>query len=92
MRITLTLDDQLAQELKEIVHRTGKPFKDVVNDTLQSGLQSRGEQRPPKRYRLKTVSLGGVHGNLNLDKALSLADALEDDEIVRKLVINSTKR
>lgn len=85
MRTTLTLDDQLAKDLKEIAHRTGKPFKEVVNETLRGGLQSRRAQRPAKQYRLKTVSLGGVRGGLNLDKALSVADALEDEEIARKL-------
>jgi hypothetical protein len=83
MRTTLTLDDQLAKALKEIAHRTGKPFRDVVNETLRGGLQKKGVK--PKPYRLKTVSLGGVLGGLNLDKALSIADALEDEEIARKL-------
>jgi hypothetical protein len=83
MRTTLTIDDQVARDLKEIAHRTGKPFKDVVNETLRGGLQKKGVK--PKPYRLKTVSLGGVLGGLNLDKALSIADALEDEEIARKL-------
>jgi len=34
-----------------------------------------------KPFRLATVSLGGVHAGINLDKALSLADAIEDEEI-----------
>jgi hypothetical protein len=83
MRTTLTLDDKLAKALKEIAHRTGKPFKVVVNETLRGGLQKKTVQ--PKPYRLKTVSLGGVLGGLNLDKSLSIADALEDEEIARKL-------
>ncbi|MEA2238114.1 MAG: hypothetical protein QOC81_2838 [Thermoanaerobaculia bacterium] len=83
MRTTLTLDDQLARDLKEIAHRTGRSFKDVVNETLRGGLQKK--QHRAKPYRLKTVSLGGVLGGWNLDKALSIADALEDEEIARKL-------
>lgn len=84
MRTTLTLDDQLAQELKEVAHKAGKPFKEVVNETLRKGLRSK---RTPaaKPYRLKTVSLGGVRPGVNLDKALALADAIEDEEIARKL-------
>jgi hypothetical protein len=85
MRTTLTIDDQVARDLKEIAHRTGKPFKDVVNETLRGGLQKKRVQPKPKPYRLKTVSLGGVLGGLNLDKALSIADSLEDEEIARKL-------
>ncbi len=84
MRTTLTLDDQVAKELKEVAHRAGKPFKDVVNETLRNGLCAK-HARPPKAYRLATVSLGGVRAGVNLDKALSLADAIEDEEIARKL-------
>jgi hypothetical protein len=87
MRTTLTIDDQLAKELKDLAHRTGKPFKEVVNDTLRGGLQEKRAPRSSKPYRLKTVSLGGVLGGLNLDKALSIADALEDEEIARKLAM-----
>jgi hypothetical protein len=38
-----------------------------------------------KPYKIKPVSLGAVLPGLNLDKALQLAEALEDEEIVRKL-------
>jgi hypothetical protein len=84
MRTTLTLDDQVARELKEVAHQAGKPFKDVVNETLRKGLCAK-HSRPPKAYRLATVSLGGVRAGVNLDKALSIADAIEDEEIARKL-------
>ncbi len=85
VRTTLTLDDQIAKDLKEIAHRTGKPFKDVVNETLRNGLQKKRAAKNPKPYRLETVSLGGVLGGFNLDNALGIADALEDEEIARKL-------
>jgi plasmid stability protein len=84
MRTTLTLDDQLAQELKEVAHKTGKSFKEVVNETLRNGLRPK-RASVPKPYRLATVSLGGVRPGINLDKALSIADAIEDEEIARKL-------
>lgn len=85
MRTTLTIDDRIAQALKALAHRSGKPFKRVVNETLQAGLAA-GEV-PPKarRYRVHAVSLGGVMPGIDLTKALRLADALEDDEIARKL-------
>lgn len=84
MRTTLTLDDQLAQELKDVAHRTRKPFKEVVNETLRNGLRPKRAPQP-KPYRLVTVSLGGARPGINLDKALSIADAIEDEEIARKL-------
>ncbi len=85
MRTTLTLDDQLAKELKEVAHRAGKPFKQVVNETLRNGLCPKHARMVAKPYRLATISLGGVRAGVNLDKALSLADAIEDEEIARKL-------
>jgi hypothetical protein len=39
----------------------------------------------PRPYRVKPVSLGGVVPGIDLTKVLRLADALEDDEIARKL-------
>ena len=85
MRTTLTLEDRIARELKEIAHRSGKPFKTVVNETLRAGLAERNKPGKTKRYRLKPMSLGSVHPGLNLDKALALADSLEDEELIRKM-------
>ncbi len=84
MRTTLTLEDQLAKALKNTAHRTGKPFKQVVNETLRAGLAAGHASRKPRPFRLKTVSLGGVLGGVSLEKALRLADALEDRELARK--------
>jgi hypothetical protein len=85
MRTTLTLDEQIAKALKSAAHRTGKPFKQVVNETLRAGLAAGHASARPQPFRLKTVSLGGVRGGLNLEKALRLAEALEDEELARKL-------
>ncbi len=43
MRTTLTLDDDAARRLKEIARRTGRSFKEVVNEAIRRGL-SIGEQ------------------------------------------------
>lgn len=42
---------------------------------------------PPrtKAYRLEPAPLGGVEPGVDLDKALRLADALEDEGVARKL-------
>ena len=87
MRTTLTLETQIAKALKSVAHRTGKPLKQVVNETLRAGLaagQAPGRARP---YRVKPASLGGVMSGFNLDKALRLADTLEDQEIARKIAL-----
>ncbi len=85
MRTTLTIDDTIARELREIVHRSGKSFKTVVNEALQAGIENNRIAAASKRYRLKPVAMGEVTGGYDLDKALHLADRLEDEEIARKL-------
>jgi hypothetical protein len=84
MRTTLTLDKDLALTLRAEAHRTGKPLKRIVNETLRAGLLAR--KRPAaRRYRLTPARLGGVVPGVDLDKALRLADALEDEATLRKL-------
>lgn len=85
MRTTLTLDDDIAAALKDASHRTGKTFKAAVNETLRAGLAAGAVPAKRKRYRVVPASLGGVRPGIDLDKALQLADALEDEGVARKL-------
>lgn len=50
MRTTLTLEDDLARELKKRARRSGISFKQVVNDAVRKGLSSGdkpGPELPP---------------------------------------------
>lgn len=85
MRTTLTIEDGIAEQLREIVHRSGRSFKAVVNDALRAGIVSNRIATPRKPYRLKPVAMGAVVGPYDLDKALQVADRFEDEEIARKL-------
>ncbi len=85
MRTTLTIEDRIARHLKQIAHQSGKPFKVVVNETLQAGLAASQERPKPKRYRIRPISLGGVRPGIDLDRALALADVLEDEELATKM-------
>ena len=84
MRTTLTLEADVARSLREEAARSGRPLKSVVHEALRAGLAAR-KARPARRYRLKPVPLGGVLPGIDLDKALAVADALEEREIARKL-------
>ena len=79
MRTTLTIDYQLATALKDVAHQSNKSFKEVVNETLRAGLEAKKTSGKARPYRLKPVSMGPVGSKFNLDKALQLADALEDE-------------
>lgn len=83
MRTTLTIDDDLAIRLRETARERGLPFKRVVNDALRAGLHGPGERRAYKVPELAARARPGVE----LDRALQLADALEDRELVRKLTL-----
>jgi len=84
MRTTLTLDDALAESLKKIASQSGKTFKQVVNETLLNGL-SYTTKTPAKRYQQETFPLGQPAVGVNLDKALLLADELEDEALIQKM-------
>ena len=80
MRTTLTLDDPLAKQLKKLAAETGQPFKNVVNETLRAGLR-RPNAAPRRPYRLTPIAMGMPQPGVDLDKALQLADQLEDGAI-----------
>ena len=74
VRTTLTLDEDVAAKLKEAARRTGRPFRDVVNDALRRGLLSdRPRQQVP--FRIKARSLGGLQPGVQID---DIGELLED--------------
>ncbi len=79
MRTTLTIDDAIIGELKELAHDSAKSFQEVVNETLRLGLAAR--QTPKrKRYRIRPASMGEVAPGIDLDMSLRLSEALTDQD------------
>ena len=62
MRTTLTLDDDVADALREQALLTGTPFKQVVNDTLRRGMSPRAEDDARPEYRVVPRHGGFVPG------------------------------
>ena len=58
-------------------------FKEALNQAARDGLQGKSSKRP-RKFVQRTFSLGEARG-FRWDKALAVADAIEDEEIVRKL-------
>jgi hypothetical protein len=77
VRTTLTLDDDVAVKLKAESRRAGRPFRDVVNETLRRGLALR--QRPGKRrpFKVKARDLGPLKPGLSLDNIAELIEQVE---------------
>lgn len=79
MRTTLTVDDDLAKELREEARRTGRSFKDVVNDAIRRGLMAGAAPvRHPGKFRVRAKACGFQPG-IDLKKLNQLLDELEID-------------
>jgi hypothetical protein len=76
VRTTLTLDDDVAAKLKTAARRSGRPFRDIVNDALRRGLMT---TRPVRRepFRIAPRSLGGLRPGLSLDNIGELLEQVE---------------
>lgn len=78
MRTTLTLDDDVAAELRRVQQETGEPWKQIVNDVLRAGVTARsaGRRRARRTERTRSVRLGRpLIGDIaNVQEALSLAE------------------
>ena len=72
VRTTLTLDDDIAAKLNAEMRRSGKPFKDVVNEFLRIGLSARQELKTSGPFKIRARKLGTYHG-LNYDNIVELA-------------------
>lgn len=82
MRTTVTLDPDLGARLKDLARERDVPFKEVLNSTLRAGLAV--ESPRAKRFKVKARPLGARPG-IDLDRALRLADQLEDQAVAHKL-------
>ncbi len=86
MRTTVRLDDELLDQLKARARKENVSLTRVLNRTLKSGLQAGAARRRKQPvYREQVHSMGTPR--VALDKALALAAALEDEEIVRELTL-----
>jgi hypothetical protein len=81
MRTTVTLDPDVAATLKAVARERGISFKQALNGAVRAGL---GQRRKAAAFRQYTQPMG-LRPGFNLDKALHLAGALEDEELVRRL-------
>jgi hypothetical protein len=77
MRTTLTLDEDVAAKLKSLVRRTGRTFREVVNDILRRGLASSAASRGQGPFRVKARDLGRLRPGLSLDDIGGLIEQVE---------------
>ncbi|HKN30278.1 MAG TPA: hypothetical protein VJY34_21330 [Roseiarcus sp.] len=77
MRTTLTLDDDVAAKLRAESRRAGRPFKEIVNETLRSGLASRRIAAQRQAFKITARDLGDVRPGLSLDNVAEVIERVE---------------
>jgi hypothetical protein len=84
MRTTVTLDADVAATLRAVARERGISFTQALNQAVRAGLG--GQRQSGRRFKQPTHPMG-VRPRVDLDTALKLASALEDEAIVRKLKV-----
>ena len=77
MRTTLTLDDDVAAKLKTESQCAGRPFREIVNETLRRGLESRRATAQRRAFKVTARDLGKVKPGLSLDNIAELIEHVE---------------
>ncbi|MFV0318639.1 MAG: antitoxin [Microthrixaceae bacterium] len=81
MRTTVTLDPDTEQIVRKRMRERGQGFKTALNDVIRDGATAaRGSAEP---FRTEVASMG--RSEVNLDRALQVAAALEDDDLIAKM-------
>jgi hypothetical protein len=86
MRTTTRIDDDLLEELREHARKEKAPLTKVLNRTLRAALSA---SRSPARRRARHLEKSYAMGEPRIDvrKSLAAAARLEDEEILRKLML-----
>ncbi len=82
MRTTLTLDDDVADALKERARHLGLPFKQVVNDVLRCGLRPDAVM-PTGPYLVRPLNFG-LRPGVDPLRLNQLVDELEVEAYLEK--------
>ena len=82
MRTTVTLDPDVERLIRDAMRERGISFKKALNDAARTGLH-RDERKCSRRFTQAPFSMG-ANQYFRWDKALSVAEAMEDEELGRK--------
>lgn len=79
MRTTLTLEPDLAKKLKDLAHRRGMSFKQVLNEIVRRGLAAQAQTARGAPYKVAPHH-GGFRPGIDRDKLNQLVDQLEVED------------
>ena len=83
MRTTVTLDPDVERLIKDAMRERSISFKEALNEAARLGLRGK-ERKRAQKFAQKTFRMGEGQ-EFRWDKALAVADAIEDEELSRKL-------
>lgn len=84
MRTTLTLEDELARELKRLARTSDRSFKEVVNEAIRRGLSAgEGPADDEEPFRVEPKACGFRTG-VDPTKLNQLYDDLEIEDLRRE--------
>ena len=87
MRTTVTLDPDVERLIRDTMRERGISFKEALNEAAGTGLRGKETKRLQK-FTQKTFRMGEGQ-EFRWDKALAVADAIEDEELNRKIALRS---
>jgi hypothetical protein len=85
MRTTLTLDDDVADQLRERSRATSTSFKEVVNDAIRAGLQANSRPGSPGPAFQVLPRPGSFRPGIDMRHLNRLSDELETEAFVEHL-------
>lgn len=79
MRTTLTLEEDLAQKLKDLSQKMGVSFKSVLNEALRQGLKNLKTSQSQKPYKTDAHPMK-LRENISIDNIQEMLADLEGEE------------
>ena len=79
MRTTVTLDLDVERLIQTVMNERGISFKQALNEAVRLGLRSKESDRT-RKFTQRTFRMGEAQ-SFRWDKALSVADAIEDEDL-----------
>ena len=83
MRTTVTLDPDVEKLIRDAMKKRAISFKEALNEAVRIGLGGKNVKRA-RKFTQKTFHMGPAR-DFRLDKALAIADALEDEALTGRL-------
>jgi hypothetical protein len=83
VRTTLTIDDDLAGLLQRQARVLGKPFRELVNDTLRKGLSENLTEKG-KEISVRPHDFGASRPGIDMDRLNQFVDELAVEDYLGK--------